>query len=210
MRAAGRRGCDHVGRCATRPGSQRRIHPGEYPLEAHPCGGGAGSMASAWGFQRVGRHPLRVDHWRKRGAGPLFTARGLRASDILLIRRMRLPIICLSLALLACMCPGVPSSGGGGGGGTSYVPKPNIVVGAADVTVCGGVFSDCVRVECSMLNAGDAAGSTSVRLDVTDSSGKAYQVTENVTLQPGERTTVSHDFQGADDDGTSYGSCNPQ
>ena len=101
-------------------------------------------------------------------------------------------------ALLAC-------GGGGGGGGNSYTPPPQpvpqarIVIG--DTTVsheCAGIFSSCSRATCIVINAGDGTGSVNAEMTVTSGNGQQQTHGESLVLDPGDRKTVSYDFNGFD------------
>ena len=111
-----------------------------------------------------------------------------------------LPILLVFLSFsLACM------SGGGGASQAPtpaapvYVPMPNMVIGDTTVTdACGGLFSDCARASCIVINSGDASGSANVEMTVTSKSGQQLSHGESLILDPGDRKTVSYDFQGFD------------
>lgn len=108
------------------------------------------------------------------------------------------------LATLACAGGGTPAP-------TAPPATSNIIPGAEpDVEFCGeidGTVYHCLRVTCALVNGGAGSGTETLRIDVTDRSGKAFQYTQAVSLAPGERTNITHEFDGPDFDGSTTMKC---
>lgn len=83
-------------------------------------------------------------------------------------------------------------------------PMPNWVIGSTELVDCGGLFSDCSRASCTVINAGDGGGSVNIEIEVTSESGQSLTHGETLYLDPGDRKTIMYDFAGFD---ASSGEC---
>jgi hypothetical protein len=115
--------------------------------------------------------------------------------------RLALGSAALAVIVMSLACGG---GGGGGGGPAAYsapapVPQARIVIGDTSVTdACAGIFSSCSRASCIVINAGDGTGSVNVEMIVASASGQELSHGEALVLDPGDRKTVSYDFNGFD------------
>lgn len=76
-------------------------------------------------------------------------------------------------------------------------PMPNWVIGDTSINnACAGMFSDCTRTTCIVINSGDGGGSVNAEMTVTSASGQELSHGEALYIEPGGRKTISHDFDG--------------
>ena len=71
---------------------------------------------------------------------------------------------------------------------------PNWVIGDNTVVDCGGMFSDCTRTTCIVINSGDGGGQVNVEMTVIDTAGRELSHAVSFYISPGDRKTASHDF----------------
>ena len=76
------------------------------------------------------------------------------------------------------------------------ITAPNIIAANALIEDCGS-DSECVIVTCDVRNSGGTAGGATVSLAVAPCVGEegGLTATEDVWLEPGGRTKVSHQFE---------------
>jgi len=90
---------------------------------------------------------------------------------------------------------GAVSHRGGGGGAPALLTAPNFVIGSVDSNEdCDRLADYCVRGSCTIINSGDGAGSAEVEIALEQDGGQVGVFTQNVSLGPGERKTITHDF----------------
>lgn len=77
----------------------------------------------------------------------------------------------------------------------SFISRPNFVIGSVDSNDdCARLTDYCVRGSCSVVNSGSGSGTASVEMTLNQEGVAAGVFTQDVSLRPGERKSITHDF----------------
>ncbi len=75
------------------------------------------------------------------------------------------------------------------------LPEPNFVIGSVDTNDdCARLTDYCIRGSCTIINSGTGSGRADVEMSLEQDGAQVGVFTQSVTLDPGDRKTVTHDF----------------
>ncbi len=90
---------------------------------------------------------------------------------------------------------GLGGGGGDGGGGSTPFAAPNFVIGSVDSNDdCARITDYCIRGSCTIINSGSGGGTAQVEIALEQDGAESGVFTQSVSLAPGDRKTITHDF----------------